>query len=392
LWGTIGFKSFKEIWWNQPFRLIKDLGANQLPTSVSIRNCPADKPAIVYMVPMIADNRDYLRDEPALIYEQKFIGAQRIQPTTERWMELSPRIRDLKLIDTRLIGSHDALSSDITKKSPYCIGYARAKEHDPDWHLGPGDFCPNPDGWIMQSESILEQLRDGVRMFDIRMAKQSDMWYGMHVYIAIPIVQGICITSQIFQFLQECPQEVIILYFNECWSDNTGSGVATKNEQNELIGIFRDYLPLAPWSGDPLNQTINQILSRYGEHVQVGRVIFIPYDRSVLTADNQKYAWEFPHSFDGENNDGPTLNEQVESLRQALSQWYSTPYSKFRMLATSCQKCGYRVDNAAKINPLALQLALSDTKAHYNGIRVNDATNTPDWIRVFILNWMNPPE
>jgi hypothetical protein len=419
LWGHVGVVDVDtmRITWQDSHRLAKDLGTEHLPTSVAVRHCGPDEPAVAIITILdepvwkqtsdgdwqVSERRSYLRDELGII------GESRIQLTEERWMELSPWIYDLPIRDLRLISSHDAASDGITKNSQLCKGYWVAGDHKPE------DFDPDkrPDDSDLQSkrcqsESILDQLRAGVRYFDLRVALQEGEFYSEHIWLAGPFEGEGGILDQIHQFLEECPGEVIILKTSaeHMYSDTTKDGNATLSQRNDYFKMVMENLPgmlaLAPEFSDDLteSQKTNASLDRTLRDAlnNQTRIIYVGLSGDELDEAYQQYIW--PLQTDGiwheKASDLNILYNGIEDeigLNNEVCNWTDekTPTDKLHVLQamTNGGSMG-KIDMAAVVNPQVLGWLLSgDWKsAHIPVIQVNDAVNTPDWVRVFLLNWM----
>jgi hypothetical protein len=272
-----------------------------------------------------------------------------------------------------------------------------------------------------QSESILEQLRAGVRFFDLRVALQEGEFYSEHIFLAGPFGGTGGILDQIHQFLEECPGEVIFLCTDaeHIYSDTTSNGIATLSQRNDYFKMVTENLPgmlaLAPefsdgstesdWRIVSLNQTLGDVLDGGG------RIIYVGLSRGELDEAYQKYIWPNPdggiwHKYasdleklynDYDKNDNGKIDEDEIGLNTEVCKWIAADKEqpdqtdKFRCLGahTNDGSMG-KIDMAAVVNPQVLGWLLSgDWKsAHIAIIQVNDSVNTPDWVRVFLLNWM----
>ena len=428
LWGHVGVVNVDtlRITWQDSHKLAKHLGTEHLPTSVAVRHCGPDEPGVVIITILdepvwkqksdgswtVSERRSYLRDELGII------GGPRIQLTEERWMELSPWIYDLPIRDLRLIGSHDAASDGITTSSVRCRGYDPEKfDENPNDHPSDSEL----EKYRCQSESILDQLRAGVRYFDLRVALQEEKFYSEHIFLAGPFEGEGGILDQIKQFFEECPSEVIFLCTDaeHIYSDTTDDGKATLSQRNDYFEMVMGNLPgmlaLAPEFSDDLNesQKSNACLDKTLRDVlnSGGRIIYIGPSGDELSPGLMEYIW--PLQNDGiwhqyasdleklyndydENGNGKIDDDEI-GLNNEVGNWTDekTPTDKLHVLQamTNGGSMG-KIDMAAVVNPQVLGWLLSgDWKsAHIAVIQVNDSVNTPDWVRVFLLNWMPKTE
>jgi len=428
LWSHVGVVDVYKlsITWRNPHRPAKDLGTRHLPTSVAVRHCGPDEPAVVIITILdepvwkqksdggwtVSERRSYLRDELGII------GGSRIQLTEERWMELSPWIYDLPIRDLRLIGSHDAASDGIITSSVRCRGYDAEKfDENPNDHPSDSEL----EKHRCQSESILEQLRAGVRYFDLRVALQEGEFYSEHIFLAGPFEGEGGILDQINQFLEECPGEVIFLCTDaeHIYSDTTDDGKATLSQRNDYFEMVMENLPgklaLAPEFSDDLNesQKSNASLDKTLRDVlnSRGRIIYIGPSGDELSPGLMEYIWPLQkdgiwHQYasdpeklynDYDKNDNGKIDDDEIGLNTEVCSWIAADKEQLDLTdklhvlqaMTNGGSMG-KIDMAAVVNPQVLGWLLSgDWKsAPIPVIQVNDAVNTPDWVRVFLLNWM----
>jgi hypothetical protein len=112
-------------------------------------------------------------------------------------------IKDARLVDIPLIGSHDssAYTFDFTKNigllSPIILSFINS--------VAP---LKNFITIVSQTQNmtIYEQLCTGVRILDLRIQGS----YGHHTIATIPAID---IFDQIYKFLTENPNEIVVLYF-----------------------------------------------------------------------------------------------------------------------------------------------------------------------------------
>lgn len=437
LWSHVGAIQGADIIWQDSHMLAKNLGTKYLPTSVAVRDCGADEPVVAIMTILdepvwklsdgdwnVSERRSYLRDELGIIRES------RIQLTQERWMELSPWIDDLPIRKLRLIGSHDAASDGIAGDSDRCIGYCRVDDRK-DCSGHPSDS--QLENYRCQSESMLDQLRAGVRYFDLRVALQGGKFYSEHIFLAGPFwldepFEGEGgILNQIHQFFEECTGEVIILTTSSdhMYSDTTDNGLATKDERNAYFDMVMKKLPgmLAPapeFSDDltksekssaSLDKTLRDI------HDSGGTIIYFGLSDDEVEPEYQKYIWPIQkdgiwhekasdlkilyNGYDGNDdgdyddydNDDDKDDIDEMGLNKEVRNWYDEGAASDKLHVMQAMTNGGpmgKIDMATVVNSQILEWLLSDVwkDTDIPVIQVNDAVNTPDWVRVFLLNWM----
>lgn len=436
LWGRVGVLNGSEIAWQASYKLADYLGEKYLPTSVAVRNCGLKEPVMAIITTTVVGGKKYLRDELAFVLDGQ--DGQRIQLTQERWMELSPWMHNVPFRQLRLIGSHDAASDGITKNSQRCIGYYRTKhDKDPDLSERPGES--DLGGARCQSQSMLTQLRAGVRYFDLRVAYQRGKFYSEHIWLAGPFegeegAPGIL--DMILRFLKESPGEVIVLHTSSdhMYSDKNGDGepnaggIAIKNQRNLYFDMLLRNLPgmlaLAPVfsMGANASDKSKAVLDMQLRDVvdSGGRIIYFGLSDGEVDDAYQKYIWPLQNdgiwhknaknleilydgydgNDDGDYNDYDYSNNDTSDdidemgLNKEVSEWIkydgNSPTDKLHVMQamTNGGSMG-KIDMAAVVNPKILEWLLSDWKeAQISVVQVNDAVNTPDWVRIFLLNWM----
>jgi len=399
LWSHVGVLSDADIEWEASYKIIKYLGDESRPTSVDTRACGAEEPAIVIMTTIDTD-KTYLRDELAFVFNGA--DGRRLQLTEERWMELSPWVYDLPISGLRLIGSHDAASDGVHVGSPECLGYRIAEDTNHNDNAEEGDL----GNARCQSEPILTQLRAGVRYLDLRVAYQGGKFYSEHIWLAGEFAGTDNILDQIGQFLHECPDEVIIISTSaiHIYSDTTDDGLASDEEVCAYFRMVNSSLPgkLAPApvcegscnssqkSSNALQQTLRDVLDSGANIIYMGDL------SGKLDQELQPYIWPIRVESLGGLTDGG-VSDLEDKLTDIIEDWIDEQsegeFEKdhLRSMSTNIYGDG-KIEMAGEANPMALHLMLSEIGAHESAIinllQINDAVNTPDWVRIFLLNWM----
>ena len=145
--------------------------------------------------------------------------------THHSWMKDYSTTIDIKPINRiTLPGSHLANAYSITGNRPRCIGeavesgamsYNAKLQHS---LLSKHQF--NHDAFInylnTQNQTIKQQLTNGVRYFELQICKQQGILYTSNVYLTNQLD---VITAQIKDFLENNPQEIVILNIDHLWAE-----------------------------------------------------------------------------------------------------------------------------------------------------------------------------
>lgn len=146
------------------------------------------------------------------------------------------KLKDLAINQVTLLGSHDADSKDVHKGSPPATGYLTHHNKHIHRHASAKDV----GSARCQASSIAEQLKAGVRYFDMRVAYQDGAYFGMHMWLSTPFFGPGSVMDQIKVFMAAHPDEVLILYFQGIYSE---TGPMTDAEAAALFGLVADELP-----------------------------------------------------------------------------------------------------------------------------------------------------
>jgi len=182
------------------------------------------------------------------------------------WMSQQKEfLKDKPLNEVTLLGSHDAATSGINKKSKVCIGY---KLHD-DKHLKSHPSSKDIRKFKCQSASIKDQLLSGVRYLDLRVAYQDGKYWSHHGFLSTHFTGHNGIFPQIRDFLSNYPDEILILNMSHFFYDDHAM---TFNEIMMFYDIVINELPglliKAPPVGKPA-MTMNDIWSQNGRIVLI---------------------------------------------------------------------------------------------------------------------------
>ncbi|KAL7738872.1 hypothetical protein ACLKA6_001320 [Drosophila palustris] len=124
--------------------------------------------------------------------------------TKEHWMrDLPPDLRDISIINLAIPGSHNSMTYGINSNSKLSPDAESAIRR---WHRFFPCFVRR---WSKtQSSSILEQLRLGVRYFDLRIAQNDGKFFYCHGLFAMEVFEPL---RELRQFVETHPDEMVVL-------------------------------------------------------------------------------------------------------------------------------------------------------------------------------------
>jgi hypothetical protein len=144
------------------------------------------------------------------------VFAQEAGVSNADWMsEHKEQLKDKAINQVTLLGSHDSASCDIHVGSPPVTGYLTHSGHH---KKGPASR-KDVGSAVCQSASIKDQLEYGVRHLDLRIAYQDGQYWGTHMYISTPAFGPGGVFTQIKEFLNEHPDEIIIMIGEHLYSE-----------------------------------------------------------------------------------------------------------------------------------------------------------------------------
>lgn len=130
------------------------------------------------------------------------------------WMqEIGSDIADMPLNRVILPGTHDSATYGITNDSPISPDAATIMAILKT-AAGPLGVNGIMAGWAKaQSLSIAQQLRAGIRYFDLRVGLNGGAFWTMHSLFSVALVSSVL--EPVRDFLADYPQEIVILDFNQ---------------------------------------------------------------------------------------------------------------------------------------------------------------------------------
>ncbi|KAF2883348.1 hypothetical protein ILUMI_22850 [Ignelater luminosus] len=163
----------------------------------------------------------------------------------ENWMtNLPPKLRTIPLIYLAIPGSHDSMTSSITtssKLAPDAENFLQQMKF-----LGPLLRFIMARWSKTQDYDMLEQLKAGIRYFDLRVATKKGSVYPYFVH-GLYATEVVSVLNDLKKFLDSHPGEVVILDFNHFYA-------LEKIDHNNFLRL--------------LNATFNQKLTPYSHNMQ----------------------------------------------------------------------------------------------------------------------------
>jgi hypothetical protein len=211
-------------------------------------------------------------------------------------------------------GTHDSVTARISYSAkisrdqniPYPVNYLR--------YVGVGfmigKFAAN---WTKtQGMDTAEQLRHGIRYFDLRIIARKDTYWTVHGQIGDRLSQ---VLSEVREFIREHVGEIVILDFNHLYC-------MTEERHEDLLKEIKEKLgeeKLIRQSHCP-NGVFN---SSYNELIEKGQVIVLYYNLSPNGVENQWHEsekYDYIHGF--HSIASPWANQQtVGGLKQHLDRY-----------------------------------------------------------------------
>jgi hypothetical protein len=144
--------------------------------------------------------------------------------TNSTWMKDYSKSIDHKPISgITLPGSHLANAYNITANNPLCMGEAESASMSYNAKLQHHLLDQNQfdqDTFIKylntQDQNIKQQLNNGIRYFELQICKQQGVFYTSNVYLTNQLD---VVTTQMKKFLENNPQEIVILNFDHLWAE-----------------------------------------------------------------------------------------------------------------------------------------------------------------------------
>ena len=162
--------------------------------------------------------------------------------------DYSTAIDNKPISNITIPGSHLANAYDVTSNQPLCIGEAaesdtmsyNAKLRQNLLHAHKFDQNAFTKYLNTQNQTIKQQLTNGTRYFELQVCKQQDVLYTSNVYLTDRLD---AITTQIKDFLENHPQEIVILNLDHIWAQYGPMNVSDAWEvYSRLVKTFGNML------------------------------------------------------------------------------------------------------------------------------------------------------
>ncbi|XP_055916022.1 PI-PLC X domain-containing protein 2 [Eupeodes corollae] len=149
--------------------------------------------------------------------------------SNENWMgQLSENARSLSIINIAIPGSHNSMTYGINSKSkpaPDAEQSTRRLNYIFPWFVR---------RWaITQSADVLQQLKLGVRFFDLRICQNEEKFYYCHGLYSMTIIDPLL---EIINFLESHPKEFVILDFQHFYAMQPQHHIRLHNYLKQMFG------------------------------------------------------------------------------------------------------------------------------------------------------------
>lgn len=170
-------------------------------------------------------------------------------PATASWMTTSLHlIGDKRVNQIAIPGTHNSTSYALCRASRYAADAPGLVKYRPPWPVS-----AIIAGWSRtQKRTILQQLNDGIRYFDIRVGHQRNEFYTCHGMNAETCKQ---LVETVVQFSESHTREVIILDFNHFYC-------MKPEDHDRLTQQLRDMIGANLWPAEDANLTLNEAFSK----------------------------------------------------------------------------------------------------------------------------------
>jgi len=289
-------------------------------------------------------------------------NSQDIDATYADWMVKNKGVlENLPINRVPLLGSHDAGSCDLNSGSPPCKGYLTHSDH----HIHRMPRGSDLTSARCQSASIKDQLRYGVRYFDLRIALQDGVYQIEHMWMSTPLLGEGGVFAQIKDFLREYPQEIIILHMQELYSD---TGRMDSDEAEVYFQLIKQEFgaALAP-RGDFASTTLGSIWA-------AGANIIVVAD---VESSSQPFIWH-EHQIDTKWMDKQDPVELADALdARVISGWRRGDCADKLRVLQAMTTTKHKILNARQTNAEIKKRLETDWKdAPINVVQVDDSVNS----------------
>jgi hypothetical protein len=272
-------------------------------------------------------------------------------------------IQDLPINQVPILGAHDASSCYLNENSPPSTGYL---EHDGK-HL---THLPGAEGVSRgkcQSVSITGQLNYGVRYLVLPIAYQDGQYWTIHMWLAKPLFGDDGLFQEILAFLNNHPDEIILLNLRAPLFSDTGP-MTTKQE----IAFYKKlYNELKGWlipKGNFGQTTFGQIWQGTGRLLIIGNPAGDNPDYPFIWDENKKEdVWM----------DTQDPNELMSDLTNELKSWTSHPTPGYLFVLQGMTTTKEKLQNAEITNSMLRQMLQNEWHGYpINILQVDDAAKS----------------
>ena len=141
---------------------------------------------------------------------------------------------DVKVVDVRMLGAHDAFSGDISYMSRSNVNEGGIVNNGAVNHLAKGLVVRMSKA---QMNNAKELLYNGVRYFDARITRINDDFYTYHGYLSNSLEYYLI---DIIDFLETHPTEFIIFDIQEFYTENGSDYNLDKDDWDSLLLKFSE--------------------------------------------------------------------------------------------------------------------------------------------------------
>lgn len=256
------------------------------------------------------------------------------------WMnDMSSQIGTLPLRSVVMPGTHDSGSYGITATSAFSADVTKYPwlSYLLNLHLASWIVGPIAAGWAKaQDIAVGSQLAAGIRYLDLRLNPYISVGdlYIVHSKYSVPVTQ---VLSDVSTFLQQNPNEIVILDFNHLYDMGD-------SDHAKMMGYLESYLGpfLLPNTFTP-QSTLNSIWA------QSGRVIVMYDDKTQV--QQSSYLW----SQDRISSPWPNTTDSAELFEKLDSTLATAPPDKLFVLQGVLTPDGSTVAAGMVGSPSSLQ-------------------------------------
>jgi len=299
-------------------------------------------------------------------------AAQDHSEVTAYWMtEYKSTLWNLPINKVPILGAHDATSCYLKEDSPPSTGYI---EHDGN-HL---THLPGDEGISRgkcQSVSITNQLNAGVRYLVLPIAYQNGQYWSIHMWLAIPLFGDGGLFQELTSFLNDHPDEIILLNLRAPLYSDKGPMTA-KQEVEFYKKLYDELKALLVPKGNFGKTTFGQIWNGDGRLLIIGNPEGDNPSYPFIWNENEKEdVWM-------DTTDPTAL---MTDLTNELNTWTNNPNPDYLFVLQGMTTTREKLQNAQITNSLLRQQFETNWKKYpINIIQVDDAAKSG--LMPFLLN------